>query len=127
MKLRILGNTLRLRLSRGEVEQIGLGQPVIETTTFPGGGQLQYLMRTSDLETNIVKSCDGPDTLIEVVVEKSVADRWASSNEVGLYGASPLLIGSLELLVEKDFACINPRDGVEDQDSFPNPSSIPQS
>ena len=126
MKLRILGNTLRLRLSRVEVEQIGLGRQVIETTTFPGGGQLQYLIRTSGLETNIVKSCDGLDTLIEVVVEKTVADRWASSNEVGLYGSGPLLIGSLELLVEKDFACINPREGVEDHDSFPNPSSIPR-
>ena len=106
MKLRIRGNTFRLRLSQSEVDQI------------------QYVMRTSDLQTNVIKSGGALNTLIEVIVEKTVADRWVSSEEVGLYGARPLLVGALELLVEKDFACINPRDGVEDQDSFPNPSSV---
>ena len=124
MKLRIRGNTFRLRLSQSEVDQIGRGQSVIETTTFPDGSQLQYVMRTSDLQTNVIKSGGALNTLIEVIVEKTVADRWVSSEEVGLYGARPLLVGALELLVEKDFACINPRDGVEDQDSFPNPSSV---
>jgi hypothetical protein len=124
MKLRIRGNTLRLRLSQSEVDQIGRGQSVVETTTFPDGGQLQYLIRTSEFQTNVVKSGGVLNTLIEVIVEKTVAERWVGSEEVGLYGATPLLVGSLELLVEKDFACINPRDGVEDKDSFPNPSSI---
>ncbi len=124
MKLRIRGNTLRLRLSQSEVEQIGFGQPVVETTTFPDGAQLQYVMKTSEYETNVVKSVTGLNTLIEVLIERKVADRWAGSQEVGLYGVHPLQLGSLELLVEKDFACLNPRDGMEDLDSFPNPSSV---
>ena len=35
--LRIRGNTLRLRLSRSEVDLVGQGKEVEESTSFPGG------------------------------------------------------------------------------------------
>ncbi|MDC0214139.1 hypothetical protein OAL14_04945 [Gammaproteobacteria bacterium] len=123
MKLRIRGNTLRLRLSRSEVEKVEQEKMITETTVFPDGEELQYVICPSDSSTNVTKMSEGLLTRIEVSVEREVLKSWAKSEEVGLYGADPIIVGSLELLVEKDFACINPRDGSDDGDSFPHPAS----
>ncbi len=42
MKLRIRGNSLRLRVTRPELEQLASGRPVIERLTFGAGAQLRY-------------------------------------------------------------------------------------
>ena len=124
MKLRILGNTLRLRLSRSEVDLVGQGEEVEESTSFPGGGKLQYALRQSPSKTSVVKTNEGDKSCIDVIVDQNEAKNWAKSEEVRLFGAEPLVLGSLKLLVEKDFACLNPRDRSEDSDSFPNPATI---
>jgi hypothetical protein len=123
MKLRIRGNTLRLRLSQSEVEKIDQEKMITETTVFPDGEELQYVICPSDSSTKVTKKSEGALTRIEVSVEREVLKSWAKSEEVGLFGADPITVGSLELLVEKDFACINPRDGSDDGDSFPHPAS----
>ena len=123
MKLRIRGNTLRLRLSRNEVDSVAQGKEVEESTSFPEGGKLQYVLKQTPSDTTVVKINEGDDSCINVLVDENKAKQWAKSEEVGLFGTEPLVLGSLELLIEKDFACLNPRDGVEDSDSFPNPAS----
>ncbi len=124
MKLRIRGNTLRLRLSRSEVDLVGQGKEVEESTSFPGGGKLQYSLRQSPSKTSVVKTNEGDKSCINVIVDQNKAKMWAESEEVGLFGAEPLVLGSLELLIEKDFACLNPREGSEDSDSYPNPATV---
>tara|TARA_B100000614_G_scaffold28584_1_gene22195 strand:- start:1625 stop:2008 length:384 start_codon:yes stop_codon:yes gene_type:complete len=124
MKLRIRGNTLRLRLSRSEVDLVGQGKEVEESTSFPGGGKLQYVLRQSPAKTSVVKTNEGDKSCIKVIVDQNKAKEWAESEEVGLFGAEPLLLGTLELLIEKDFACLNPREGSEDSDSYPNPATV---
>ena len=124
MKLRIRGNTLRLRLSRSEVDLVGQGKEVEESTSFPGGGKLQYVLRQTPSKTSVVKTNIGDNSCINVIVDQNKAKKWAKSEEVGLFGAEPLVLGSLELLIEKDFACLNPREGSEDSDSYPNPATV---
>ena len=123
MKLRIRGNSLRLRLSRNEVDSVAQGKEVEESTSFPEGGKLQYVLKQTPSDTTVVKINEGDDSCINILVDENKAKQWAKSEEVGLFGTEPLILGSLELLIEKDFACLNPRDGVEDSDSFPNPAS----
>ena len=124
MKLRIRGNTLRLRLSQSEVDLVGQGREVEESTSFPGGGKLQYVLRQSSSKTSVVKINEGDKSCINVIVDQNKAKEWAKSEEVGLFGTEPLVLGSLELLIEKDFACLNPREGIEDSDSYPNPATV---
>ena len=124
MKLRIWGNTLRLRLSRSEVNLVGQGKEVEESTSFPGAGKLHYVLRPSPSKTNVVKTNVGDKSCINVIVDQNRAKEWAKSEEVGLFGAEPLVLGSLELLIEKDFACLDPREGSEDYDSYPNPAIV---
>ena len=44
MKLRMLGDSLRLRLSMSETQMIGAGRSVIENTTFPDGSVMSYVL-----------------------------------------------------------------------------------
>lgn len=79
------------------------------------------LMRSegsSDLSVNFA------DNALTVAVPASQADRWTSSDDVGI--ESQQSIGnsnSLSILIEKDFACLTPRAGEDDRDTFPNPAA----
>ena len=47
MKLRIQDDSLRLRLTRGEVDDLSRGLAVERTARFPGGRALQYVVTGS--------------------------------------------------------------------------------
>jgi hypothetical protein len=59
-----------------------------------------------------------------VEVPSALIGPWASGPEEGfssqeaVAGAAPLRV-----TVEKDFACLKPRDPAEDRDAFPHPRS----
>ena len=48
---------------------------------------------------------------------------WAAGNDVSLHGEQPLEHGVLRILVEKDFTCVEPRDGEDQSDLYPNPAT----
>ena len=111
MKLRIKGDTIRLRLTQSEVAAMADGDAVVETTSLPQ--PFSYALETSG-ET-IGAAFDGGR--VTVNIPHAVAARWAGTEEVSLRGRE----GGVEILVEKDFACLVPREGEEDPDAFPNP------
>ncbi len=123
MKLRIRGETIRLRLKRGEVDQIAVGISVSEETHFPGS-VLTYRLDVSD-DNDISASFDNGSLVINVPESKAL--DWASTDEVSLYAEQKISgTGSLSLLIEKDFRCIEPgyhRDGEDDDDTFPHPGA----
>ena len=122
MKLRIRGNTLRLRLSRGEVDQLAATGEVREAIAFGAAAteRLGYAIVASDEAT--VTSARLAGGSAEVVVPRALAREWATSDAVGFEAEQPVGEGlSLQILVEKDFACLTPRNGEDDTDAFPNP------
>jgi hypothetical protein len=56
---------------------------------------------------------------VTVVLSTGNARTWAEGDEVGIYGAVDVTSGQLTVVVEKDFACLESREGNED--TFPNP------
>jgi hypothetical protein len=64
---------------------------------------------------------DGHEVRIEVATND--AKSWANSDEVGFAGEEAFVVGDLEVLIEKDFACITPRSGEQELDTFPNPNA----
>ena len=49
------------------------------------------------------------------------AQRWSQESEIGVYTLVDIgSEGSLELIVEKDFACLD-RSDADNQDTFANP------
>jgi len=123
MKLRVRGDSMRLRLKRGEVDQLAAGISIVEKTHFPGA-VLTYRLDVSRNST-ISATFDNGSLLVSLP-ESKVLD-WANTGEVSLY-AEQKLSGSntLSLLIEKDFKCLEPghhRECEDDEDTFPHPGA----
>jgi hypothetical protein len=120
MKLRIQGDSLRLRVGPSEVRQLIDTGRIEETIHFAPASQLTYALEHSAAAACISVS-HGPDEIV-VVVPTSLAQSWAEGDDIGLYGSFPNGFGSLSIAVEKDFACLDP---VEDanHDTYPNPKA----
>ncbi|MFQ5982782.1 MAG: hypothetical protein ACE5KS_05350 [Woeseiaceae bacterium] len=123
MKLRIRGDTLRLRLKQGEVAQVAEGKSIVETMHFPGS-VLTYRLDVSENDA-IEATYEGTNLLISLPAAKIAA--WANTDEVSLTGEQAVSDDtSLKLLIEKDFSCLDPghgREGEDDADTFPHPSA----
>jgi len=123
MKLRIRGDTLRLRLKRGEVDQLAAGTSVVEETHFPDA-LLTYRLDMS--ETNDFSATFDDGSLVVTLPKSKVLD-WAGTDEVSMYAEQKLSgSGALSLLIEKDFSCLEPghhRDCEDDEDTFQHPST----
>ncbi len=123
MKLRIRGDTLRLRLKRGEVDRIAAGTSIVEKTHFPDS---VLTIRLDVSESNDLSASFDNGSLLVSLPKSKVLD-WAGSDQVSLYAEQKLArTGSLSLLIEKDFSCLEPghhRDCEDDEDTFPHPSA----
>jgi hypothetical protein len=122
MKLRIKGNSLRLRLGPSEIERLLDSGRIEETIRFAPGdaAQLTYALELADSADDV--SLRYHPREITVVLSRSRARSWAQGDGIGVAGAIEVGDGSLELLVEKDFACLDHRDE-ENEDTFPNPKA----
>lgn len=121
MKLRIKGNAVRLRLTRGEVRALSESGQVEERTAFPGGTVLLYRVRVDNKTQEI--SITYENNLIEARVPAQLAAQWCTTEQVTLSATAALAAGTLEVVLEKDFACLTPRAGEDESDHFPHPGS----
>jgi hypothetical protein len=123
MKLRIRGNSLRLRLTRREVAHIGEGLRVEEAIEFGAepDQRLTYALEASNAVTCI--TAHFRDNQITVYLPMNLAKEWAVTDTISLRDEQALPQGgtTLKLLVEKDFACLTDRRGTDDEDTFSHP------
>jgi Family of unknown function (DUF7009) len=123
MKLRVQGNSLRLRLNRSDVEQFRTSGVCAESLRFDSNSQLTYTLEMSSqltaIEVQYLEDC------IRVRLPLDMAEEWAGSDRVSLSlnragGSGP------SLLIEKDFQCLHreQRSPADDADAFPNPVGI---
>jgi hypothetical protein len=120
MKLRIRGNTLRLRLSRSELARLDETGHVEETIVFAPGARLRYALEAREGLDAPRADIDGHRLRVALPVD--VARRWIATDDVGVQVVQPNgTAEGLAIVVEKDFACLH-RDA-EEPDAFPNPAS----
>ncbi len=117
MKIRILGNRVRLRLSQSEVAQIGRLESVEESTNF-GENTFSYVLAVHEMDQHIHANYEGGS--IQISIPKAMAQNWADSDEVGIQTPSDY---SPFILIEKDFKCLTVREGEDESDMFYNPNS----
>jgi len=118
MKLRIQGNSLRMRLSRSEVMRLN-EKLIIEDTINFGTSKLTYILSVSQNVNTICAKYNGD--VIEVKVPPAIARDWASTDRVSI-SADQMLDSAktLQILIEKDFKCAhNPAEA--NADAYPNP------
>lgn len=121
MKLRIKGNSLRLRVSRSELAHFMGGGRIEETIHFTASpeAKLTYAL-DSTVQTEPLR-LEYQSQKVTVILSKDQARIWGSEGEVGVYSAVDLGDdGSLEVVIEKDFACLD-RGDEENIDTFTNP------
>ena len=112
MKLRLQGNSIRLRLNRDEVA-VFLDKGQIQDTVHFGGAVLAYALEVS-------KEAHAPhaffeDNAIRITLPLSDAQDWARSDRVGISARDQ----QLSILVEKDFQCLHEPD----PHAYPNPDA----
>ena len=120
MKLRIRDNSIRLRLSRSEVDSVSSDGLVKASVPFSGGVRFDYILESSPACVKPVAQYSNHALTVRLP-EKEV-QRWAASEQVSI-AAEQLLDegGQLHILVEKDFACLAPREGEDESDMYPHP------
>ena len=121
MKLRIRGNSIRLRLTRSEVEQLASEGEVEEVVHF-GQPDLPFTYRiTTSNSEKVAARFEG--RRISVSIPLAEADAWSGSEDVAVEGFQTIDENQrLRILVEKDYACLTEREGEDESDAFPNPS-----
>lgn len=113
MKARWRTQSLRLRITPGELETLWAGEAVEESAAFPGGWRVR-------IEIGGAAALQSPAPGV-VVLTLGPADRDAlvdPSNE-GVYFRD----GAVAFFVEKDFPCVHPRpkEASESTDTFAPP------
>ena len=125
MKLRIKGNSLRLRLLQGEVKRLVSEGEVSESICFGTRpvDVLQYTVRISESAKDIkVTFVNG---VIAVDLSKEITERWAESDEITIESKQdPDVCGIIpQVIVEKDFVCLDRKDDPDRADAFPHPKA----
>ena len=119
MKIRILDNSLRLRLSQSEVDQLDKEGLVRCTIRFSPSSALHYTIQ-KDSTPNISATFQADE--IKVTVPSELIHAWANSDQVSISADTPINgTSSLKILIEKDFKCLTDRPGEDESDLFPNP------
>ena len=120
MKLRIRGNSVRLRLTQKEVAQFDRTGKVEEEIDFGASQTLIYALEKTERSDAV--SVDFENSRLRVRVPEKAAREWIESDQTGLEAAPKVGENKcLRILIEKDFACLKERPGEDDGDAFPNP------
>lgn len=123
MKLRIKGNSLRLRVSRSELARFLAGDRIEETMYFnrSTGARLTYALESPPAVTQVGVRYVAHE--ITVLLPEAQMRAWSGESQVGVYAS--IDIGNaetLEVAIEKDFACLDGSDE-ENLDTFANPQA----
>jgi len=119
MKLRIYGNSVRLRLTQSEVRSVQLGQAVEGRTNLFPDALVYRIESRRHCETTSASFVRGK---LCVTLPRVVAEEWAGSDTVGIDAQLPASSGQpLRLLIEKDFHCLHGSAEAQ-EDYFPNPA-----
>ena len=121
MKLRIKANSLRLRVSRSELARFQAGGRIEETIHFTAAPEatLTYALESALKPSPVTVRYRSRE--VTVILSKDRASIWGEQSEVGVYSTLDMgAAGSLEVAVEKDFACFD-RSDEGNSDTFVNP------
>jgi hypothetical protein len=122
MKLRIKGDSIRLRVSRSEVASLLNRERVEDTVHFSAAADshltygLQFASQAEPIRIKWERQS------VTVLLSDEQMTPWAMDTAVGIYGAADLgPTRWLDVTVEKDFACLD-RNDEDNFDTFANPN-----
>ncbi len=117
MKIRFQRGSVRFRLRQGDLRTLVSAGRTEETVSL-GGRDLVHALELHDGPAAV--TLDGARFVARLPATD--AHAWAESDAVGLDYA---LAGGTRLLVEKDWACLEPAPGETNDGTFARPEPIP--
>ena len=95
MKFRIKDNSVRLRLTRGEVDVVRERGIVEAKTCFPGGRELKYRVESSP--ASVSPAAFFSDNAVTVRLPEAAVLAWATTEQVSMRGEQVLDDGAVLL------------------------------
>lgn len=124
MKLRIRSNTLRFRLGQQDVSRLADGGPVEERVRFGPGPENDFVYRVEPSALSGRMALRYNPGHITLLLDASLCSALGNPEQTGFEERIATGTGEeIEVLIEKDFACLQPRNPKEDKGTFPNPLS----
>jgi hypothetical protein len=123
MKLRMKGDSFRLRLTRSELSRLLQGERIEESVHFGAEPMHCWIYALQVVQQQEAISVNLENNRVTVNLSARSAETWQDEREVGVYSEVPTGAGkTLEVTVEKDFACLD-RSDAENSDTFANPAA----
>ncbi len=122
MKIRIKGNSIRIRLTRTEIDNFGSHGYLEEHTEFSNGSFIYALQSRDGIDNLSATLADGKVT---VIVPSTITKEWTTTETVGYQHNMDISDGKqLFLLIEKDFKCIDAPAHEDQSDNFEHPTNV---
>ena len=121
MKLRIRGNSIRLRLLRGEIHDLGAGVRVEETTRLGPNPEQTFTYSLASHSSQETVTTHWAQQALEVTISEALAQELAQTERVSIREELRFGDAVLKVLIEKDFKCLTTRQGEDESDNFENP------
>lgn len=119
VKLRLFKESIRIRVRRSDLEELlstGLSVQAVQSGALMSQ-RIEYGIGVSETEEWSVDGAMG-GVIVRIPVLK--VRQWAESDQVGL----EYLTGwGVRILIEKDFSCLEIRNGESDEGTFPRPEA----
>jgi hypothetical protein len=117
-----MGNSIRFRLTKTDIANIGSKGFIEEKTEFLNGMSFYYCLKKKEGIGNLVASFSG--NKISIFVPENMSNEWTTTDLIRLENKMDIGEGkTLLLLIEKDFVCLDKT--LEDQsDNYTNPNVI---
>ena len=123
MKIRIKGNSIRIRLSRTEVDTLGREGYLEELTEFGGNVVFRYALQSKQDIVSLSAGFEG--NTMSMFVPADMVAEWVSTEKVGYSHHMDIGEGKqLFLLLEKDFKCIDSSVDEDQSDNYDNPLHV---
>jgi hypothetical protein len=125
MKLRLKGNSIRLRLHRRDIERLIYEGRVEDAVRFGPGLAFSYAVEIGAAPRERPTAFYVAGRLL-IRIDPEDAEEWLTGDRVGFDHLQDVEGGAVRVLLEKDFACIDRPLGEEADDAyaFPNPSAV---
>ncbi|MBC7885689.1 MAG: hypothetical protein H7X99_09455 [Saprospiraceae bacterium] len=114
MKLRINGDSIRLRLAKTEVETLVNMGKVASACKIAGHSLIYQIIKSKEAHI----SATYVDDVLNISIHESLLHRWDEDERVGFDAVDK---AGLYILVEKDFQCLKPRTHEDESGLYKNP------
>jgi len=119
MKLRIKGNSVRLRLSKTDIDTFGKDGYLEEKTEFPNHTFTYAVQKLFDGKT---LDASFTEQKLTVYIPHDIQENWINSELVGFDHQLQIADDkTLFLLIEKDFKCTDEEVNEDQSDFFDHP------